>query len=214
MRTRAHTHTHTHRHKHTQMPHCRSPSLTRPLSLCCCQIKAWKSGHKGDCAAAARADTRTAANTCHMHLNEYVKAVAYFEAQHALAISLKLAHLQSDAALKMGVTLTFASSQLGRAVLLVLTKLLDRIVTRLHWRAWMIKRVSLQSGSRLPSMVVVHFQTCTCRTSPFMRAKRMLLWHISKSTSRGVCNGDVALAQGVGKRRARTRQCSRAVAAV
>jgi len=44
--------------------------------------------------------------TCHMHLNEYVKAVAYFEAQHVLAISLKLAHLQSDAALKMGVALT------------------------------------------------------------------------------------------------------------
>ena len=44
--------------------------------------------------------------TCHMHLNEYVKAVAYFEAQHALARSLKLAHLQSDAALKMGVALT------------------------------------------------------------------------------------------------------------
>ena len=170
----ARAHTHTHRHKHTQMPHCRSPSLIRPLSLCCCQIKAWKSGHKGDCAAAARADTRTAANTCNMHLNEYVKAVAYFEAQHALAISLKLAHLQSDAAVKMGVTLTFVSSQLSRAVLLVLTKLLDRIVTRLHWRAWMIKRVSRQSGSRLPSMVVVHFQTCTCSTSPFMRAKRML----------------------------------------
>ena len=41
--------------------------------------------------------------TGHMLLNEYVKAVAYFEAQHALATSLKLAHLQSDAALKMGV---------------------------------------------------------------------------------------------------------------
>jgi hypothetical protein len=44
--------------------------------------------------------------TGHMHLNEYVKAVAYFEAQHALATSLKLAHVQSDAALKMGVALT------------------------------------------------------------------------------------------------------------
>jgi len=44
--------------------------------------------------------------TGHMHLNEYVKAVAYFEAQHGLAISLKLAHLQSDAALNMGVALT------------------------------------------------------------------------------------------------------------
>ena len=41
-----------------------------------------------------------------MHLNESVKAVAYFEAQHALATSLKLAHAQSDAALNMGVALT------------------------------------------------------------------------------------------------------------
>ena len=43
------------------MPHRRSLSPTRPLSLCCCQIKAWKAGHKGKCKAAARADTRTAA---------------------------------------------------------------------------------------------------------------------------------------------------------
>ena len=43
--------------------------------------------------------------TGHMHLNEYVKAVAYSEAQHGLAISLKLAHVQSDAALNMGVAL-------------------------------------------------------------------------------------------------------------
>ncbi len=43
--------------------------------------------------------------TGHMHLNEYVKSVAYFEAQHGLAISLKLAHVQSDAELNMGVAL-------------------------------------------------------------------------------------------------------------
>jgi tetratricopeptide (TPR) repeat protein len=43
---------------------------------------------------------------CHLHLNEYVKAVAYFEAQHALATSLKLAHVQANAALNMGVALT------------------------------------------------------------------------------------------------------------
>jgi hypothetical protein len=43
--------------------------------------------------------------TCHLYLNEYVKAVAYFEAQHALATSLKLAHMQS-LALNMGVALT------------------------------------------------------------------------------------------------------------
>jgi tetratricopeptide (TPR) repeat protein len=65
MRTRAHTCIHT-LHTDTQtlaeMPHRRSPSPTRPLSLCCCQIKAWRAGHKGECVmAAARADMRTAA---------------------------------------------------------------------------------------------------------------------------------------------------------
>jgi tetratricopeptide (TPR) repeat protein len=44
--------------------------------------------------------------TCHMYLNEYVKAVAYFEAHHAMAISLKLAHKQSQAAMKLGLVLT------------------------------------------------------------------------------------------------------------
>ena len=191
------TQTHTETESHANA----SPSLspTRTLSLCCCQIKAWKAGHKGNCVAAARADTRTAAKptadqmrvvkmleqlagaanwrgvaaqegaaravaaavrtsmpsiasgvysilgiayyslgdfskaidhhgldlaiakevgdragegraygnlgTGHMHLNEDVKVVAYFEAQHDLAISLKLAHAQSDAALNMGVAL-------------------------------------------------------------------------------------------------------------
>ena len=41
-----------------------------------------------------------------MYLNDFVKAVSNFEAQHAMAISLKLAHVQSDAALNMGVALT------------------------------------------------------------------------------------------------------------
>ena len=58
MRTRA---PHRHTQNHTQMPHRRSASPTRTLSLCCCQTKAWKAGHKGECVAAARADTRTAA---------------------------------------------------------------------------------------------------------------------------------------------------------
>ena len=43
------------------MPHRRSASPTRTLSLCCCQTKAWKAGHKGECVAASRADTHTAA---------------------------------------------------------------------------------------------------------------------------------------------------------
>ncbi len=37
----------------------------------------------GECAAYSNL------GTCNMYLNEYVKAVAYFEAQHALALSLK-----------------------------------------------------------------------------------------------------------------------------
>ena len=78
----------------------------------------------------------------------------------------------------------FVSGRFGRALLLVLTKLLDRIVDRRHRCVWMIECVR-QSGSRLPWMVVIHFQTCTWRTSPFMRAKRTLRWHISNSTSRG-----------------------------
>ena len=43
------------------MPHRHPSSPTRTLCLCCCQIKAWKAGHKGKCKAAALADTRTAA---------------------------------------------------------------------------------------------------------------------------------------------------------
>jgi hypothetical protein len=39
-------------------------------------------------------------------VNEYVKAVAYFGAQHALTVSMTLAHVQSDVALNMGVALT------------------------------------------------------------------------------------------------------------
>jgi len=58
----------------------------------------------GDLAGEGRANGKL--GTCHMHLNEYVKAVAYFEAQPAMATSLKLAHVQSEAAFNMGVALT------------------------------------------------------------------------------------------------------------
>ena len=66
MRTRAHTHTH--RQTHAQMSHRRSPSPTRTLSLCCCQIKAWKAGHKRKCVAAACADIRTAGKPTAGHM--------------------------------------------------------------------------------------------------------------------------------------------------
>jgi tetratricopeptide (TPR) repeat protein len=62
-------------------------------------------------------------------MNEYVKAVAYFEAQHSLAMSLKLAHMQSDASLNMGVAPSpVTSGQLARALLPSLTKS--------SWTAW------------------------------------------------------------------------------
>ena len=57
------TQTHTERQNHTQVPHRRSASGTRTLSLCCCQIKAWKTGHNGECVAIARADTTEAKPT-------------------------------------------------------------------------------------------------------------------------------------------------------
>jgi tetratricopeptide (TPR) repeat protein len=44
--------------------------------------------------------------SCHMHLIEYDKAVAYFKAQYASGMSLKLANVQSLAALNMGVALS------------------------------------------------------------------------------------------------------------
>ena len=72
--------------------------------------------------------------TCHMHLNEYDKAVAYFEAQHALATSLKLACSPTQRSTWASPS-PFTSGQLARALLLSRTKLLDRIVTRRHRRA-------------------------------------------------------------------------------
>ena len=62
MRTGANARIQTHTHKHTHSRKCLTVvSPTGTLSLCCCQIKAWKAGHKGQCTGAARADTRTAA---------------------------------------------------------------------------------------------------------------------------------------------------------
>jgi hypothetical protein len=58
-----------------------------------------------------------------------VKAVAYLEAQHALAISLKVPHMQSEEALTWVSLSPFTS--VAKALLLVLTKLLDRMVTRI-----------------------------------------------------------------------------------
>ncbi len=53
------------------------------------------------------------------------------------------------------------AGELAKALLLMLTTLLDRIVTRQYRRVWMIECVRRQSGSRLPWMVTINFQNCT-----------------------------------------------------
>jgi hypothetical protein len=42
---------------------------------------------------------------CLTHLNEFVKAVAYYEAKHTLATEIGLAHTQAHAALGVGMAL-------------------------------------------------------------------------------------------------------------
>jgi hypothetical protein len=91
-----------------------------------------------------------------------------------------------------------------------------RPFAKLQWWSSVCGRpfAKLQWWSSKTAMVVVRLQNCTWRKSPSMWGKRTRRWHISKSTSRGVCNEDVTLVRGVGKRGARTLQCSRAAAAV
>jgi hypothetical protein len=134
-----------------------------------------------------------------MHLNEYVKAVAYFEAQHVIATSLKLAHVQSDAALNMGVALTLGVRAARQGPVAGADQAPGPLSSVTHRRAWMIECVRRQSGSWLPSMVVKDLHDYTWRTSPSRRGKRTQRWHMSKSTSRWLCKGDVTLAPGVGR---------------
>jgi tetratricopeptide (TPR) repeat protein len=111
--------------------------------------------------------------TGHMHLNECVKAVAYFEAQHVMATSLKLAYVQSEAALNMGVALTRHVRAARQGPVAGADQAPGPHSHSSARRAWMIECARRQSGSRLPLMVVVvHLQNCTWRTSPFLRAKR------------------------------------------
>jgi len=102
--------------------------------------------------------------TCHMYLNEYVKAVAYFEAQHVMATSLKLARVQSTAALNMGVAmlthLRVRAARQGPATGADQAPGPHSRSSAMR-RAWMIECVRRQNGSRLPWMVVSHLQNCT-----------------------------------------------------
>jgi hypothetical protein len=52
---------HARAYTHTDTPKCLTVALhlnQHTPSLCCCQIKEWKAGHKGECAAAALAGSR------------------------------------------------------------------------------------------------------------------------------------------------------------
>jgi len=80
---------------------------------------------------------------CHMELGDYVNAVAYYERCHAMSTELRLALMQSQAAMGMGLALRL---QVRRQ---------DRAVTRRHRRALTIKCVRRQSGSRPPWMLVM-----------------------------------------------------------
>ena len=60
--TCAHTHIHTQTDRHTHK--CLTVVLPpQNLSLCCCQIKTWKAGHKAERVAAARAGTQPKPHT-------------------------------------------------------------------------------------------------------------------------------------------------------
>jgi tetratricopeptide (TPR) repeat protein len=72
---------------------------------------------------------------CHMYLNEYDKAVAHHKTRHALATSMKLARVQSDAAMDMGVVLTLHVRAVRQVPATGSDQLLGRIVTRRHRRA-------------------------------------------------------------------------------
>ena len=54
------THAQTHAHSYAYVQNGKGV-FDHTMKICCCQTKAWKAGHKGECVAAARADTHTAA---------------------------------------------------------------------------------------------------------------------------------------------------------
>jgi hypothetical protein len=159
--------------------------------------------------------------TCHMHSNELDKAVDYFKEQRALAISLKLAHVQSDAALNMGVALTL-HVRAGRQGPPAATGapgphshssasacLNDQVREAAKWL-----QAAFDGGrpfAKLHLYICLAHLTICKPMSVLMRAKRTRHLHVSKSPSHGLCNGDVTLAPG--KRGARTRRCSRGAAA-
>ena len=151
--------------------------------------------------------------TCHMHLNECVKAVSYFEAQHVMATSLKLAHVQSDAALNMGVALIL-DVQAGRGPSAGADKALgppshssasacldDRVREAAKWL-----QAAFDGGRPFAKLHLAHL---TFYAGQEDAALAHLKEHLSWRAQRGRDTWP-----GVGRRGARTRRCSRAAAAV
>jgi len=151
---------------------------------------------------AARARVRNMRHPCavawhHAHVQACRTAPAFpanFDPGHTPAsklrpaTSLKLAHVQSDAAINMGVALTL--------------------------RVRAARQGPVAGADQAPGPHSHSSSACLDDRVSDTRAKRTRRWHISKSTSHGACDGDVTLAAGVSRRGARTRRCSRAAAAV
>jgi hypothetical protein len=68
-----------------------------------------------------------------MNLRRYIKAVAYFETQHAMVVSLKLARMQSDTTMDMCVDFTF-DVRAGRQGTATEADQAPGIVNRPQWR--------------------------------------------------------------------------------
>ena len=128
----------------------------------------------------------------------------------------KVAHVQAHTALNMGVALMLHVRAARQAPTTGADQdkasgppshssasacLNDRVREAAKWL-----QVAFDGGHAFAKLHLAHLT--------LMLAKRTRRWHISKSTSHGVCDGDVPLAPGVGKRWARTRRCSRAAVAV
>jgi hypothetical protein len=133
--------------------------------------------------------------TCHMHLNEYVKAVAYFEAHHALAISLKLAYVQSDAALNMGVALALLvrAARQGTATgtdqapgphshSSASACLNDRVREAAKWL-----QAAFDGGLPFAKLHLVHLSFAGQEDAALAHLKEHLSWHVERG--RGTCAG-------------------------
>jgi tetratricopeptide (TPR) repeat protein len=107
--------------------------------------------------------------TCTWERND--KAVAYHQAQHDMATELRLASMQARAALGMGIALSLhvqadcRGPAAGASQAHGLHSHSSAGSACLHDEC-----VGRQSGSRLPSMVVIILHDCTWRTSHLMRA--------------------------------------------